>query len=538
MRAACSAAGSLFIVNDHLDVALLAGAGGVHLGAGAPSLEAARRVAGPDLLIGASASTLPAARAALAAGADYLGAGPAFPTPLKPAKPVLGAAGVAAIARAMPAPGLYYRVYGKYAGRGETQFSDGRSGANDWRMTQGGMRLDWDGATGSRLTLQGDIYDGHIGQPTAADIRTSGGNALVRWTRTFSNESELTVQGYYDRTYRRIPGTFAEDLESHDVELQHRLASGGRHDWIWGLGYRFIDDQQHNDYPLLAFLPAHVRREWFNVFAQDEITLPDDRWHLTLGAKLEHNDYTGFEFQPSVRVAWLVSRNQTAWAAISRAVRTPSRIDGEFFSPRDPPFSTLQGNPNFDSEKLVAWELGYRVQPQPQLSLSLALFHHDYDRLRSIERVNPATPLPLFLGNLQEGSSEGVELTADYHATAAWRLRAGFTWMDLDLRNKTGSTAAPATHTDAEAQFSFRSMLDLPGDFEWDVTYRHVARIVSQDVPAYGEIDTRLGWAPAPGWDVSIVGQNLLHDRHAEFNPRASRQLIARGVYLRITCRH
>lgn len=436
------------------------------------------------------------------------------------------------------APGVYYRIYGKYFERARTRFSDGRSGANDWSMGQGGFRVDWDTAGGNLVTLQGDAYDGRIGQTAAADVRVSGGNVLGRWTRTFSGKSNLTLQWYYDRTHRRIPGTFAEDLGTYDVDFQHRFPIGKRHDVTWGAGYRLIDDQQHNDYPVLAFLPAHVRREWFSVFAQDEITLLQDRLHLTLGTKLEHNYYTGLESQPGARLAWLPAREQTVWAAVSRAVRTPSRIDSEFYAPRDPPFTLLQGNPDFASEELLAYELGWRVQPQPQLSLALALFYHDYNRLRSTERVNPAAPLPFFLGNGQEGTATGGELTADYHVTGSWRLRAGYTQLHLRLRNKPGSTSPPPTHTDPEHQFTLRSLLDLPGQIEWDATYRYVAHIASSRVPAYDELDLRLGWQPTAALEFSLVGQNLLRPRHGEFNPPASRQQIARGFYGKIIWRH
>ncbi|HEY8994026.1 MAG TPA: TonB-dependent receptor [Lacunisphaera sp.] len=436
------------------------------------------------------------------------------------------------------APGVYYRIYGKYSDRDRTWFSDGRNGANDWRIGQGGFRVDWDAATGDLVTLQGDLYDGRVGQPAGTDVRMSGGNVLGRWSHTLSEKSNVTLQWYYDRTHRIIPGTFAEDLDTYDVDFQHRLPLGERHDLVWGVNYRVIDDQQHNDYPTLAFLPERVVRESYSVFVQDEIALRPERLNLTVGAKLEHNYYTGFEFQPSARLSWLPDDRQTVWAALSRAVRAPSRVDGELVAPRDPPFTILQANPDFVSEQLVAYELGYRVQPRPQLSLSLALFYHDYDRLRTTERVNPATPRPLYLGNGQEGTSMGGELTADYRVTRAWRLRAGFTQLHLHLRNKSVSTAPAPTYTDPEHQFSLRSTLDLPRGFEWDVTYRYVSHLLSQSVPAYSELDIHLGWSPTPRWEWSIVGQNLLHSSHAEFNAVTSRQNIPRSVYGKLTWRY
>jgi iron complex outermembrane receptor protein len=226
------------------------------------------------------------------------------------------------------------------------------------------------------------------------------------------------------------------------------------------------------------------------------------------------------------------------WAAVSRAVRAPSRIDGELYFPRDPPFTVLQGNPNFVSEELLACELGYRVQPASQLSLALALFYHDYNRLRSIERVSPANPLPVFFGNKQEGTSTGAELTADYRATDKWRLHAGYTQLHLRLRNKPGSTAPVPTDTDPEHQFSLRSTLDLPGHFEFDTTYRLVARLTGARVPAYDELEVRLGWAPTAALEFSVVGQNLLRAQHGEFDSPAARQQIARGVYAKVIWRY
>jgi len=436
------------------------------------------------------------------------------------------------------ASGVHYRIYGKYFNRDSTRFGDGRDGANNWEMKQGGFRVDWDADANNLVTLQGDFYDGHVGQPGTADISVSGGNLLGRWTRTLEGKSSISLQWYSDHTHRRIPGTFAEDLDTHDIDFQHRLTLGDRHDVLWGAGYRLIDDRQHNDYPLLAFLPAHVRRQWFNVFLQDEIALVKDRLLFTSGAKLEHNFYTGYELQPSARLAWLINKEQTAWAAVSRAVRTPSRIDSEFYSPRDPPFTFLQGNPHFVSEELIAYELGYRVQFRSELSVGLALFYQDYDHLRSIERVNSATPFPIFLGNLQMGKSTGVELTADYRATDTWRLHASYTQLHLDLHSKPGSTDAAPVDTDPEHQFSLRSSLDLPGHFEFDAVYRLVARLTSSRVPAYDEVDVRLGWSPSPALEFSLVGQNLLRPSHAEFNATPSRQLIARNIYGKFTWRY
>ncbi|MGH8591830.1 MAG: TonB-dependent receptor plug domain-containing protein, partial [Gammaproteobacteria bacterium] len=264
-------------------------------------------------------------------------------------------------------PNLQYRVYGKYFDRDSSVLPDGRDASDDWHMGQGGFRIDWDASEGNVFTVQGDGYDGRISQAGADEIDVSGANVIGRWSHTFSEGSDLQLQLYYDRTHRNDPRTISEDLDTYDVDFQHRFPLGERHDIVWGLGYRLIDDDVGNS-PAVAFLPPQVSRQWFSGFVQDEIALMKDRVHLTIGTKIEHNDYTGFEFQPSGRVAWRLSEQQTLWSAISRAVRTPSRIDRELFL-RGPPDFRIDGGPDFDSEELLAYELGYRVQPFSRLAL-------------------------------------------------------------------------------------------------------------------------------------------------------------------------
>ncbi len=194
----------------------------------------------------------------------------------------------------------------------------------------------WDASASNRLTLQGDLYDGRSNQQSPGDIAITGKNVIAKWAHTVSANSDVGAQMYYDRTHRDIPGTFGEDLDIYDVDLQQR-ALLARHDVVWGVGYRLINDRVANT-PGLAFLPPHVARQWFTAFAQDEFALIAQRLHITLGTKIEHNDYTGFEIQPSGRLNWTLGPSGTLWAAISRALRTPSRIDRELFVPAQPPY--------------------------------------------------------------------------------------------------------------------------------------------------------------------------------------------------------
>src|SRR3989440_2328702 len=304
-------------------------------------------------------------------------------------------------------PTVHYRVYGTGFARQPTLLPSSLDAADDWHALQGGFRVDWDASPTNGVSVHGDLYDGRIGQPSAGDIAVSGRNLAARWSHTISATADVRTELYYDRTHRDIPGTFGEDLDTYDVDIQHRTELGQPHDLVWGLGYRLINDRVVNS-AAVEFLPLHVARQWFTGFVQDEIALVSNRLHVALGTKLEHNDYTGFEIQPSGRVNWRLSPSGTLWAAVSRALRTPSRIDRELFV-RVPPATFLAGGPGFDSEEELAYELGYRHQ-RGALALSVATFYSRYHGLRSVQQLHPPAPDTLVIANGQDGESYGAEL--------------------------------------------------------------------------------------------------------------------------------
>jgi iron complex outermembrane receptor protein len=426
---------------------------------------------------------------------------------------------------------VHYRAYGSGFTRQPTLLPTGIDATDDWHFGQGGFRVDWDPSDANRVSLQGDVYRGRISQPSAGDVAVSGGNLTGAWSHPISANADVRAHIYYDRTNRDIPGTFGEHLDTYDADLQHHARLGARHDVVWGLGYLLINDRVANS-SQLAFLPAHVARQWFSGFVQDEIALVPDRFHVTLGTKLEHNDYTGFEVQPSGRVNWTVNQFGTLWAGVSRALRTPSRIDREFFAPGQPPY-LLAGGPGFHSEEELAYELGYRHQRGP-VALSVATFYSRYYGIRSIEQANPPAAFPIIIGNGQDGESYGAEFTGDYRVTDRWRLVAGYTELRIHvwaLPTSTDTSRGSGENHTPDRQFSVRSSLDLPGRLTFDGTLRYVGDIGNQQVPAYGELDARLGWQPVPALELSLVGQNLLHDHHTEFGTPTARSEIKRGVY-------
>ncbi|MEO6182422.1 MAG: TonB-dependent receptor, partial [Verrucomicrobiota bacterium] len=332
----------------------------------------------------------------------------------------------------MMASNVFYRIYGKYFDRNSNEFSNGKDAHDDWWKAQGGFRLDWDASANDRVTFQGDLYHGEETQIGNDDARINGGNILSRWSHIISEESDFSLQLYHDRTHRDF-ATYGDNLDTYDIDFQYHFALGERHSLLWGTAFRHTRNVVENS-AALAFLPAHLNRNIFSAFIQDEIKL-HEQLIFTFGTKLEHNDYTGIEVQPSGRLSWNFATNQMLWSAVSRAVRTPSRVDTDLFVPRAAPHSVLNGGPNFVSETVIAYELGYRTQPIEKMSASISTFFNQYDDIRGI---SPG-PAPTF-GNLSEGETYGVELDVSYQMLEWWRWRAGYTFLEEQIRAKKRGT--------------------------------------------------------------------------------------------------
>ncbi len=428
---------------------------------------------------------------------------------------------------------LFYRVYGQRFDRNSTVFSDGTEALNAWDMTQGGFRMDYQPSGENGFTLQGDVYSGSIQQAGTVNP-VDGQNVLGRWTRTFSEESDLIVRAYFDRTWRRIPDVFNEDLKTYDLDFQHRFPLGSRQSIIWGAGYRLMQDEVGNS-AALAFLPPNRNLQLFSGFVQDEIAVVPERVRLYLGAKFEHNDYSGFEVQPSVRLSWQATPRQTFWAAISRAARSPSRIDRDFYVRGAPPFF-VAGGTNFQSETVIAYELGYRVRPYDRLSLSLATFYNDYDKIRTAELEGSS----LTVENGLRAQSWGVEFSGELQLVDWWRLRGGYTYLHKDVWERPGHVDfnnGQSEGNDPEHQVVLQSIVNLPAGFEFDLVGRYVDTLPAPHVPGYFTFDARVAWQATKNLELSLVGQNLFENRHPEFGAAATRQEIPRSIYGKVTWR-
>ena len=423
-----------------------------------------------------------------------------------------------------------FRIYGKGFDRDNTTRGNGTDVEDAWKKGQLGFRTDWSRGSDA-LTLQGDGYTGTIDQ-VGDDKSISGANLLGRWNRTFQDGSALQVQGYFDRTRRVYPGTFGELLDTYDIEAQHRFQVGARQEITWGGGYRMMHDAVTNSVGL-AFLPNVRPLTLINGFLQDSIAL-HERLKLTMGVRLESNSYTGLEVQPNVRLAWKFRDDALLWSAVSRVVRTPSRLDTDLFSPSQAPF-LLAGGPNFKSEKLIAYEVGYRAQLTPQASFSVSTFYNVYDDLRSIE-PGPGGALPFTFTNKMKGYTYGVETWGSYRVFDWWRMSAGYNYLKeklgFDADSRDSNTAAAGN--DPAHQFSVRSAINLPHNLDWDVGLRVIGALASPDVGHYVTLDTRLGWTVMNGIELSLIGYNLLDHDHPEFGAGTTRSEVARAFYAKL----
>jgi iron complex outermembrane receptor protein len=451
-----------------------------------------------------------------------------------------------------------YRVYGKAFNRDDTVLAvSPEDDARDaWHGAQGGFRSDWD--TDNRtLTLQGDVYYTNPNPNGGVGINARGHNVLGRWQEHLSERSDFHIQLYYDYSDRDLRNGFIEKLTTYDVDAQHRFALGSHQEIVWGLGARWAEHSVTNT-PQLGFRPPEKSLRLYSAFIQDEISLLDDTLRVTVGSKFERNDYTGTEPQPSARVAWTPAENNTLWAAASRATRTPSRLDRELYSAAvlPPPFipeALLIVGADVQSEKVRAYEVGWRSQAGERISSSLALFYNQYDYLRSAEPgpgyfLIPSIPLgfipnlPASIGNGVAGHTKGVELSATYAATDSWQLRGGYTYVRKYLHVKPDSrdlNNATTESNDPDHQATLQSMWSLPGNIDLDGVLRYVDMLPQPHVDSYVELDLRLAWRPVPTLEISVAGQNLLADHHAEFIPASpSPREIERGVYGEIAWRY
>jgi len=397
------------------------------------------------------------------------------------------------------------------------------SSAHDgWYKPQGGFRLDWTPCN-DRLTVQGDVYDGRENNGAAADGLISGGNLTANWSHDFADGSALQVMAYYDNVERTTTGGSAGfTVNTYDIDAQYNFMLGNWNNIVLGAGQRlsrYSIVNQIGPVTSLLFIPNKGDLNLSNVFIQDQMSLSDS-FDLTLGLKFENDPYSGITPMPSARASWRVNDNNALWAAISYAIRSPTPFDthvGENLGP----MRFLNGIPDFLPEKLTAYELGYRGQLSQNASISFSGFYDDYNDLKSIE-FDSATVFPLHWGNGMKGHVYGVEAWGTYQAADWWKLSAGFNIQSESFEFKPGASGLLGLSqqgNDPHHQASLRSSMNLSDSVTFDADLRYVGQLPDPHVPAYVELNARLGWMITDRLELSVSGFNLLHDHHQEFEP-------------------
>ncbi len=425
----------------------------------------------------------------------------------------------------------HVRLYAKTYDRKETHRANGTSVNDGAHGVQAGFRADWSRPMNG-VTLQADVYSGSVNQlPTSR--RFSGANVLGRWESTFESGSTLTVQGYFDRTERDHPQTFRETLDTVDVVAEYGVRPANGHRVLLGAGYRHSEDKV-KQFPAFAFIPGSRGLSWSRLFGQYQAEL-SPQWTATLALSVEKHAYEGTEALPSARLAWRIDDARTAWAALSRAVRAPSRVDRELFQPAQAPH-LLAGGPNFRSEVSNVLELGYRTQVSAAWSYSVAMFHHEHSRLRSLV----PTTAGLQFENGIEGHTQGLEAWTRWRPTERWRLDAGVVLLRSKLEVRSGAVDAggmPSLGNDPKHWWTLRSAYDLTPHLSWDLSVRHVGARPLPAVPAYTAIDTRLAWSVTPNLELALVAQNLADSRHPEWGVAINRVELERSAMLQLRWR-
>ena len=460
-----------------------------------------------------------------------------------------------------------YRIYGKAFTRSPEIHSDGRN-FDDWRAAQTGMRMDWTNRHQDTFTVQGDLYDEEAGERVQATSYTqpysqiidgnallSGGNIMGRWARVLSDGNDIQIQTYYDRTNRHEPN-FGENRNSFDVDFLQRLRLPARQQISWGLGARVGPVHDIEVVSGLTFLPSDRTDYLLTGFLQDDIGLIEQRLTLTLGTKVLRTNFTDVSLEPSARLLWTPTQQDTLWAAFTHGLRTPSDAEENFdlsgfigTAPNGTPiFARFNANPSFAAEQLNGYELGYRRLLGRKIYLDIATFYNHYHDLFDEEIAGPiapeATPAPAHLllpaqfRNGLRGATEGGEIAPEWRPTTFWRLRGSYSYLHMNLGKAPGSgdigTAPTIEGSSPGHEVTAQSSIDIKKSFQFDLAYRFISALPGQLVPSYSTGDARLAWRRGQV-ELSLVGRNLLQPSHFESGGDPGPLVaIKRSVYAKI----
>lgn len=444
----------------------------------------------------------------------------------------------------------YYRIFASSQSSADYRTEDGRRAGDGWRTWHGGFRLDHEADPDTLLTWQTDasVLDLNNGETSAHNFNTLG-----RWTRQLSSRSALEVQAYYDHTFRDDQLRARIRSQIFDITAEHRFGLTEHHDFTWGIGYRHIVNSMASNTPVILDRNTDFDLNLASLYLQDEWRMMDGALTVTTGARLEHNDITGFELQPSLRLLLKPSEKQTLWAAVSRAVRTPSAVEGTnafaiangtpFFGPGGVYVPRVVGNDEAVAEVLWAYEMGYRIQPHKRVSVDVAAFYNQYTDLIGVGAVNrlvPGAPAGVAeqpWSNALSANIYGGELSVTVSPSSSWRLTAGYSLLLADFQGP--DSAMPENYERAipTHQVMLRSSYDFSPRLSLDGQMRYVDEV--RLVPGYIAADIRLLYRVTDRMDISFVAQNLFANDHMELanQPLTQSSSIPAGFYGKITWR-
>lgn len=468
-----------------------------------------------------------------------------------------------------------YRMYAKGFDRGPEYHPDNVN-FDRWRDAQIGFRVDWAANNRDSFSLHGDMYDQGNGEsvdvtsytaPNSVIVNSTaplfGANLTMQWKRVLSEGNDLQLSAYYDRTNRQ-ESDFSDIRNTFDVDFLERFRLPARQQISWGLGARSSKGDDRVVTSGLVFIPYNRTDLLFTAFLQDEIALVPNKLSFSFGTKALKTNYTGLQWEPSGRLLWTPTQHQTLWAAFTHALRTPSDGERDFYllGVAGPPvegfpfLARFNANPNFHSEELNGYEIGYRRLISKNVYLDLASFYNHYGDLFSEDilgapylETNPGPPhilIPAHFGNGLVGTTTGGEIAPDWKVTNRWRLRASYSYLLMQLEKGTGSldigSASPTEGSSPKHQVMAQSALDISKAFNLDLDYRFVSDLpgLTPVVPSYSTGDARFAWQAREHLQFSVVGRNLFQPHHVEFisDPEPQGIGIKRSVYGQIAWRH
>lgn len=436
-----------------------------------------------------------------------------------------------------------WRVYGKAFDRDGLYHPDGDN-YDAWRTARSGFRMDRHGDRAD-VMVQCDVYTAHSGQRTPitslgapylqvleSDILFSGADVLARWSGA-EERSNWQVQTYYDRTVREEP-TFHETRDTVDIDAQDQLQFGAQ-ELTYGASYRLSRGATTGTQPLF-FTPATRTDQLVTAFVEGDIAVVPDTTHLILGSKFEVNNYSGFEWQPNLRLSFAPSEGSVYWVSATRAVRTPSRVEQDLtliqvVDPAAPLFLRLTGNRAFDSETVIAYEAGHRQQLSSDASLELSLFNDHYRNFISAEPGTPsvealpsgsnAVIIPYQFGNGMRVNTRGGELALQWLPEKNLRFSASYAYLYIAAEPAAGSADTFSENILENGSPRHMAVLRMG----WDPLYaininadlRYVSERPTVGSPEYVTADIRVSYWFSKQFELALVGRDLFTPHHPEF---------------------